>query len=98
MKSAKLASAPFLLSFLLVMAGNNTLEEALCAMRSGSSEDITKVYISLRENFMKKKILSNCELADKCLSINYNMETYIPNDVNRKGKFIALRYVILLAN
>ena len=80
------------------MAGNDTLEKALCAMRSGSSADIRKVYISLREDFMQKNILSNCELTDRCLSKNYNMETYFPNYANRKGKFIALRYVILLAN
>ena len=35
-----------------------------------------------------QKQLSSSELADKCLSRNYNMETYIPNDVNRKGKLI----------
>ena len=27
-----------------------------------------------------QKILISCELAVKSLSINYNMETYIPND------------------
>ena len=27
-------------------------------------------------------------VSDKCLSRNYNMVTYIPNDVNRKGKLI----------
>ena len=37
---------------------------------------------------MQKKILSSCELADKYLSRNYIMETYIPNDVNRKGKLM----------
>ena len=35
-----------------------------------------------------KKNLSSCVLADKCLLINYKMETYIANDVNRKRKLI----------
>ena len=73
------------------MAGNGTLWKALCAMKSGSSEYITKsiyIGISLRENFMQKKILSSCELAEKCLSRNYNMETCVPNDVNWKRKLI----------
>ena len=42
------------------------------------------IIISLRENFMQKKILSSCELAENVLSRNYNMDSYIPNDVNRK--------------
>ena len=37
---------------------------------------------------MQKKILSSCDLVDKCLSRNYNMNTYIPNNVNRKGTLI----------
>ena len=72
------------------MAVNGTLWKALCVMKSGSSEYITEVYIgiSLRENFNAEKVLSSCELADKYLSKHYNMETCIPNDVNRKGKLI----------
>ena len=59
------------------MAGNGVLEKALCAMKSGSSEDITKV-------FYAEKILSSCELTDRCLSRNYIMESYIPNKVIEK--------------
>ena len=45
-------------------------------MRSGSYEYISKVAIY-------KYKFKSCELADKCLSINYNI-----NDVNRKIKLI----------
>ena len=54
MKLAKLGRRSFLLYSLLVKGGNGLLWKGLFAMKSGSSEYIAKVYISitLRENFM----------------------------------------------
>ena len=67
------------------MAGNGTLWKVLLAMKSGSSKYITKVCkYKFKRVFYVEKILSSCDLADKCLSRNYNMETYIPNDVIEK--------------
>ena len=53
---------------------------------------ITKVLYKYKYKFKREfyveKILSSCDLTDKCLSRNYNMDTYILNEFNRKGKLI----------
>ena len=86
-----LEHAAFYISFSLVMAVTSTLEKALCTMKSGSSENITQ-YVSLTENFMKRKLLSISELADKYLSRNYVMEADIPSYLlhqEKERKFIV---------
>ena len=70
------------ISFSLVMAAVNMLENALCAMESNSEKTLREMLEVFK--FKSLKLLSSDEHFDKVGNRNFSAEIYIPDNLKEK--------------
>ena len=74
------------ISFSLIMAAVNMLENGLCAVESNSERNVEV----LQFKFKSLKLFPSDEHFDKVGNRNFSAEIYIPDDLKEK-KLVALR-------